>query len=196
MNQLPTPAATAEPHDRRGEGCLRPADFPRLAMGIGGDRRRPCDIVFSVRLRADLLAQRRHGFHGDLQRPCPQRRQAAAVLRSHRVHNHPVGEALVSAAARSRPARRLFAVSHSTGIQCRGIRCRHDQRRSRRACSRLADRDRLRADFRRPHSPRRARLARRADRHFCIRILRRHRRAFADFAQRACRGLSRHLCAA
>ena len=37
--------------------------------------------------------------------------------------------------------------SHSIGIQCRGLRCRHDQRGSRRARSRLADRDRLRADF-------------------------------------------------
>ena len=161
-------------------------------MGIDGDRCRPRDIFLSVRLRPDLLAQRRHGFHGDLQRACPQRRQAAAVLRSHRVHNHSVGEALVSAAARARAARRLVAICHSIRIQRRCLRCRHDQRGSRRAPAGLADRDGLRADFCRSHSPCRTRLAHRADLDFCIRILRRLGDAFADLAQRACRGVPRH----
>ena len=35
----------------------------------------------------------------------------------------------------------------STGLRRRRLRCRHDQRRSRRACSGLADRNRLRAGF-------------------------------------------------
>ena len=46
-----------------------------------------------------------------------------------------------------RPARRLFAVRHSTGLRCRGFRCGDDAGGSRRARARLPDRDRLRADL-------------------------------------------------
>ena len=84
----------------------------------------------------------------------------------------------------------------SARLRRRRLRCRHDQRRSRRARSRLADRNRLRAGFCRACPPHRARLARRADRNARVRILRWHRGAFAYFAHRTCRGVPRHLRAA
>ena len=126
----------------------------------------------------------------------PQRRQAAAIRRSSRIHHDSFAAALVQAAAWARAARRLDAVQHATGIQPGRVRRRDDIGGPRRTPAGLADGDGVRADFRRSHSPCGARLARRADRDVCVRVLRRHRRSFPHPAQRTRRGLPGIFCAA
>ena len=137
----PSPTSAPRPSSRAGFDALAPLTFLGWWQGLACNRPPGlAGIVLSLRLRGGLLAQRRYGLHGDLQRACRQRREAAAVLRPYRLPHHPHRQE-----SGSRSSMGSLGLLNSIRYQAclrlsdpLGFRCRDDQRRPRRPTGRLA----------------------------------------------------------